>query len=574
MKRFTKSMLTLALLVLAVGGVKAQTETDIKNLQAANGTTEQWVASIPSSYPTSPIDVKDSQTIFGSDANSQVTNANVNKYDYIYFEVVNFSTERACRIFFWDPNTNSRKDWYIRPVKGKDEVSNWGDPANVTGNGTYCVKIPTGARLQGAKTPWVQTPAEGTLFQFSKIYVIEPSDPLAGYKDALQQAIDKGKVQNSFAKTTSSWEALSDAITAGTAELANASASEKSLTDATETINTAIAGLKLQAGYANLTADMFMTYASTAADVAVTSKPECSCKINKAEDLPYGDGNVGELNWADLTPYEKFFVLTSGDIKPRLCMNRLVKDGQQAETQEGSKMLDINPNNDYKWSTDKYQTIDGNKYTIDLSAIVADYTFARLHAIKKQGWGAGVFVTDMLIYAAKSKAVVGEAGYATFSSIMNVDMADVKAYVANYDGEKVVLTPVTKIPANNAVIIEAAAGTYELTNIESADAIADNDLLVSNGTVAGDGSSIYVLANKDNKVGFYLLKSGDKIPAGKAYLQVSASGREFIGFAEDVTAIKSVETVKADGAIYNLAGQQVKNAQKGIFVINGKKVIK
>ena len=237
-------------------------------------------------------------------------------------------------------------------------------------------------------------------------------------------------------------------------------------------------------------------------------------------------------------------------------------------------MLDINPNNDYKWSTDKYQTIDGNKYTIDLSAIVADYTIARLHAIKKQGWGAGVFVTDMLIYAAKSKAVVGEAGYATFSSIMNVDMADVKAYVANYDGEKVVLTPVTKIPANNAVIIEAAAGTYELTNIESADAIADNDLLVSNGTVAGDGSSIYVLANKDNKVGFYLLKSGDKIPAGKAYLQVSASGREFIGFAEDVTAIKSVETVKADGAIYNLAGQQVKNAQKGIFVINGKKVIK
>jgi hypothetical protein len=35
-----------------------------------------------------------------------------------------------------------------------------------------------------------------------------------------------------------------------------------------------------------------------------------------------------------------------------------------------------------------------------------------------------------------------------------------------------------------------------------------------------------------------------------------------------------VETVKANGTVYNLAGQQVKNAQKGVFIVNGKKVIK
>ena len=41
------------------------------------------------------------------------------------------------------------------------------------------------------------------------------------------------------------------------------------------------------------------------------------------------------------------------------------------------------------------------------------------------------------------------------------------------------------------------------------------------------------------------------------------------------TGIKTVE-VKAqnNGVIYNLAGQIVKNAQKGIFIINGKKVVK
>ena len=224
-------------------------------------------------------------------------------------------------------------------------------------------------------------------------------------------------MQNSFAKTTDSWNALQDAISAGETEYANPTSTD-ALNDATLAIENAIAGLKLQAGYANLTADMFMTHASTDAGAAVTSKPGCAYDINKGTGQPYGDGSVGELNWADLTPYEQFIILTSGETKPRLCMNRLVKDGQQAETQEDSNMLDINPNNAFTWSTEKYQTIDGNKYTIDLTEIVKDYTFARLHAIKKQGWGADVFVTDMLIYAAKSKTEVGAAGYATFSSII------------------------------------------------------------------------------------------------------------------------------------------------------------
>ena len=57
--------------------------------------------------------------------------------------------------------------------------------------------------------------------------------------------------------------------------------------------------------------------------------------------MPYGDGSVGEKNWADLTPYENLILLTvSGD--PRFCMNRLEAGGQQAATQEDSKMLDIN----------------------------------------------------------------------------------------------------------------------------------------------------------------------------------------------------------------------------------------
>ena len=410
-----------------------------------------------------------------------------------------------------------------------------------------------------------------------EVIVIDPDDPLASSKELLLQAIDLGNHQNSFAKTATSFQVLTNAIAAGQAELANASATTESLTAAKNAINDAIAGLKLQAGYANLTAEMFKQHEDDNTDVKEYDNPE-SLKyvLNEATDQPYGDPGVFWRKWADLTPYEQLIILTYGDTKPRFCMNRLENDGQQAATQADSKMIDINDNNGNTWSATAYQSIDGNKYTIDLTSIVDDYTFARLHAIKKQGWGDGVYVTDMLIYAEKSKATVGAAGYATFSSIMNVDMTGVIAYTAKYNSTsgKIELTPVTEVPANNAVIIEADAGTYELTNIESADALENNDLKISDGLVAGDGT-IYVLAKKNDVVGFYKLAVDNKVPAGKAYLKITAAAPEFIGIGgtTGINATLNEGVEMTDGVIFDLSGRRVANPTKGIYIKNGKKFI-
>ena len=214
----------------------------------------------------------------------------------------------------------------------------------------------------------------------SGMYLYRTPDPLQAEKDALLAAIALGKAKNTFARTTASVTALSDAISDGQAELENKGATAESLTAATTAITNAIAGLKLQAGYANLTADMFMTHASTDAGAAVTAKANCTYKLNESTTLVYGDNSVTETMWADLTPYEQFIVIAPKGT-PRFCMNRLVKDGQQAETKADSKMVDINPNNGYTWSTTKYQTIDNKKYIIDLEGMVGDYGFARLHCI-------------------------------------------------------------------------------------------------------------------------------------------------------------------------------------------------
>ena len=42
----------------------------------------------------------------------------------------------------------------------------------------------------------------------------------------------------------------------------------------------------------------------------------------------------------------------------------------------------------------------------------------------------------------------------------------------------------------------------------------------------------------------------------------------------DPTGIKTVKTTVEDGAYYNLAGQKVANPEKGVFIHNGKKIVK
>lgn len=143
----------------------------LKDLETANGTANAWANTLAAL--SWPLEVKDA-TIFGSDANYQVTNANVNNYDYLYVTVTDFTAEKAVRIFFWDPNQNKRLDYYLKPEADK-ETANYESPSNITGNGTYCVKIPDGARLQGAKAPYGSS-ADVT-FKFSSIYLTERTTP-------------------------------------------------------------------------------------------------------------------------------------------------------------------------------------------------------------------------------------------------------------------------------------------------------------------------------------------------------------------------------------------------------------
>ncbi len=167
-------------------------------------------------------------------------------------------------------------------------------------------------------------------------------------------------------------------------------------------------------------------------------------------------------------------------------------------------------------------------------------------------------------------ATVTSAGWATFVPTANVTIPDgVEAYYVSAVSTTATLTQVeTAIPAGAPVLLKAAEGTYTFTQAASAAAIDGNLLKISDG----EAMNVLVLYNGDKGVGFY--NWTDVLPADKVYLDVAAPGRDFIGFSfGEATGINAVESTKENGAVYNLAGQRVAQPTRGLYIVNGKKVV-
>ncbi len=181
---------------------------------------------------------------------------------------------------------------------------------------------------------------------------------------------------------------------------------------------------------------------------------------------------------------------------------------------------------------------------------------------------------------------VTSARYATFVAAADLEIpanVEVFAVTVNDGAASAHLNPISGgIPAGEAVLVRANADTYEFPyTSETVAPITNNDLKAS--TVAFNPTAentIYCLANKSNGIGFYPVATSVLIPAGKAYLNLSAVGgvKAFYGFEEeDPTGISNLNAnVNAnEGAIYNLSGQMVNGKlPKGIYIVNGKKILK
>ena len=173
---------------------------------------------------------------------------------------------------------------------------------------------------------------------------------------------------------------------------------------------------------------------------------------------------------------------------------------------------------------------------------------------------------------------VKAAEYRTYVASANLIVpTGVKAFIATgKTSTELTLKSVAKIKKDSPVILNASEGYYsfEITN-EAVDYGSDTNLLkISDGTVI---NGVFVLAKNGDEVGFYKWAGGALSP-GKVYVEApaAATARDFLAFAFDneTTAIESVvKTHKVDGQYFNLAGQRVAQPTKGLYIVNGMKVV-
>ena len=147
------------------------------------------------------------------------------------------------------------------------------------------------------------------------------------------------------------------------------------------------------------------------------------------------------------------------------------------------------------------------------------------------------------------------------------------------------------VKKNSPVILKSVTGSIALTFTTSD---SSNDFITNNNlkgvqspygllVYSENTGKIFVLNKVSKGVGSYRLNLGKYVGVGKAYLHYEGGGaeepslaREFFLFEDDdATGIDmpTVESSNTDAVVYDLQGRRVQNPTKGLYIVNGKKVI-
>lgn len=197
---------------------------------------------------------------------------------------------------------------------------------------------------------------------------------------------------------------------------------------------------------------------------------------------------------------------------------------------------------------------------------------------------------------------IGETGIATLSSASALDFTQVeglKAYIVSvFDpaSRELTLTHLDKAPASTGLLLKGAAGTYQVPAVNYVAGVANmlvpilenNYTLQPTENVNGVNYTNFVLTKYEGEVGFFRFREAQTYPAGKAYLRMETSlvdaanngqGEGVAGFKlvfddDEATGIVEMSVIKpGDTTIYNLSGQRVSQTKKGVYIVNGKKVL-
>lgn len=207
-------------------------------------------------------------------------------------------------------------------------------------------------------------------------------------------------------------------------------------------------------------------------------------------------------------------------------------------------------------------------------------------------WNANTPGTASAWYIVETKDLViplnngGDGNYyATLCVPFDVTIGNAAiAYTLEKSGNYLVSTEIegNEVPAGTPVLLKGTNSTATAT-INTGSAFNDGSSLdcALTGiyvTTSVDATTNYVFGKFNGKVGFYHVDNNEfSLKANRAYL-IKATTDQARGFSlmfdDEATGIvtPSVDTER-ESTIYNLSGQRLNKVQKGINIVNGKKVL-
>ncbi len=290
-----------------------------------------------------------------------------------------------------------------------------------------------------------------------------------------------------------------------------------------------------------------MVISNTNATYGETEGYTLPLKANTIYEFKFKYAGWGECGTPTIT------ILKGSDIIKNVELSTPAKTGNDNEDawEPASVAFQTNAAGDYKV---KFSTSGGRNAFGDLELKKAPATFAA--------------------------TILSTIGVATLYTPYALDFSgvdDLEAYTATVEGDEVVVTKVTNVPANTGVILKGAVKSYDIPVIASSS--TEKGDLTGNAVDATawdafTGFDIYVLAINDEDDAQFQKATSGSVAAGKAFLKIDQDSNVKVfnivdGTATGVEAPEVAEAEEEEEILYNTAGVRVGKDYKGI-VINQK----
>lgn len=274
--------------------------------------------------------------------------------------------------------------------------------------------------------------------------------------------------------------------------------------------------------------------------------------------------------------------------------NNTIENGEGKKLSSAGSNANVNlTGNNTTWTVDATNGLVNSAtntralfYSTATNGVFGNYAVAANLGKNENGYSGKASLLEIATTTDLGSVTCMDVDYYSFgSSEAFLVPAGITAYTATIDDNKLSLNEVeagTVIAGGKGIVFTCAAAEsadvevkfFSCTETPSA---LENQFSGSSTATTPDQAKndYYILAKKNEVVGFYHYTKSAAIAANKAFIALpkSADAPSYFGLGDDETAIENVLSQDEATEAYDLMGRRVQKGYKGIVVLNGKKML-